>query len=364
MGEKLDKEAKAAINRQNAQKSTGPKTPEGKRISRCNALKHALTATLIIPIDAPGEPEGAYQKRLDFWLNDIKPQNVFEYSIVERACRSTWKLDRCARYEDAAAARRGMNGPEDPVDTKVHSNRKRAEETGGMLMFALQNKDLTERYGPPAHGTRPDTFDDAQRDANRLATFKEGVEWLINTWHEVLPLLPFPDGPPIEGAANVLEHAADRALRLLGVPTGTNPPAQNLHEAGLAELKRLEGLHREMSAQVHERIDADLCLFDDSPTAFLLIRYEAAAERGLYKAINELTRLRKNPELFPPSAEVKATAETVDKPEKTAENAAKPVTPRFRRFPLNEPDPRDCLNVELDPKYQLPKLPKSKKRRR
>ncbi len=35
---------KIAANRQNALKSTGPKTPQGKAYSRTNALKHGLFA--------------------------------------------------------------------------------------------------------------------------------------------------------------------------------------------------------------------------------------------------------------------------------------------------------------------------------
>ena len=41
--------ARLAANRLNAQKSTGPRTEEGKSRSRANALKHGLCASVVVP---------------------------------------------------------------------------------------------------------------------------------------------------------------------------------------------------------------------------------------------------------------------------------------------------------------------------
>ena len=44
--------ARINVNRRNAAKSTGPRTPEGKERSCANALKHGLCASVVVPEDA------------------------------------------------------------------------------------------------------------------------------------------------------------------------------------------------------------------------------------------------------------------------------------------------------------------------
>ena len=54
-------ERKKAANRANAQKSTGPKTAEGKARSRLNAVTHGLCAVVI---EIPGEDRELLEKRV------------------------------------------------------------------------------------------------------------------------------------------------------------------------------------------------------------------------------------------------------------------------------------------------------------
>src|SRR5436309_10526994 len=54
----MSSELKIEANRQNAQHSTGPSTPEGRAAVRLNGLKHGLCAeTIVVPGEDPAEFE-------------------------------------------------------------------------------------------------------------------------------------------------------------------------------------------------------------------------------------------------------------------------------------------------------------------
>src|SRR4051794_38051552 len=67
--------AKLAANRANAQKSTGPRTPDGKAASRLNALTHGLCAR--IPL-VPGEDPEERERRYGVWAAELKPHGEIE----------------------------------------------------------------------------------------------------------------------------------------------------------------------------------------------------------------------------------------------------------------------------------------------
>jgi hypothetical protein len=89
---------RAAINRENAQHSTGPVTLEGKARSSQNALKHGLSAkALLLPSDDPA----AFQRHLDTFLNEYQPQGPTEQQLVRTLANNSWQLDRVNRLEQA-----------------------------------------------------------------------------------------------------------------------------------------------------------------------------------------------------------------------------------------------------------------------
>jgi hypothetical protein len=48
-------------NRRNALKSTGPKTDAGKQVSRCNAVRHGLTAETVLSAFEDAEDYKAFE---------------------------------------------------------------------------------------------------------------------------------------------------------------------------------------------------------------------------------------------------------------------------------------------------------------
>jgi hypothetical protein len=89
-----------AARRANAQKCTGPRTPEGKSVARFNALKHGFFACDVVNpvLDGPARVE-EFNSILDALLEDFEPQSARERILVDEVAACCWRIRRLLRYE-------------------------------------------------------------------------------------------------------------------------------------------------------------------------------------------------------------------------------------------------------------------------
>ncbi len=101
---------KIEANRQNARKSTGPRSSRGKARSSRNAVKHGLLAGRIVLADHPDEDPREFAALLDGLSDDYKPRGMIEKMMVERLAVSFWRLRRAYRFEAEAIAQANQPG--------------------------------------------------------------------------------------------------------------------------------------------------------------------------------------------------------------------------------------------------------------
>ncbi|MDX2037596.1 MAG: hypothetical protein SFX72_13165 [Isosphaeraceae bacterium] len=92
-------EKQLLANRENAKRSTGPRTPEGKAVSRTNALRHGLCAE-VVPL--PDEDPVALEADRRAFVEEIAPRGRMARRYAEQAYADFLRLIRFERAEDAA----------------------------------------------------------------------------------------------------------------------------------------------------------------------------------------------------------------------------------------------------------------------
>ena len=85
-----------AANRRNASKSTGPITDEGKQRSRCNAVRHGLTAETVVGALEDAEDYRAFEAAI---TADYDAQSAVERELVLRLASLLWRLRRATTTE-------------------------------------------------------------------------------------------------------------------------------------------------------------------------------------------------------------------------------------------------------------------------
>ena len=83
-------------NRRNAIRSTGPRTEEGKRQTRRNAVRHGLCAETVIEIVEDIEDYRAFEAAV---IADYDAQTAVERELVLRLASLLWRLRRATAIE-------------------------------------------------------------------------------------------------------------------------------------------------------------------------------------------------------------------------------------------------------------------------
>jgi hypothetical protein len=89
-----------AARRANALKSTGPRAPEGKEISRLNAIKHGFFSSDVVNAVLDGHDRvEEFTTLLDALLEEYDPQSVRERILIDEVAACCWRIRRLLRYE-------------------------------------------------------------------------------------------------------------------------------------------------------------------------------------------------------------------------------------------------------------------------
>jgi hypothetical protein len=110
-------ESQIEANRKNAQKSTGPRTAEGKAAVSQNALKHGLFAHEAV---IHGESQEQYELHREALVAEWRPVGPTESMLAERIVSLAWRVRRAERMQNEAAdcmiLREMADGPDDDLD--------------------------------------------------------------------------------------------------------------------------------------------------------------------------------------------------------------------------------------------------------
>ena len=283
-----------AASRRNALKSTGPKSPEDRAASRMNALKPgwADEGDLL----APDKDAALVEHRAGVFARELGAVGEVGELLAHRAALLSVRMDKLGERQMLAVAA-------NKAEARARFDQERFDGIEGWI------NDLND----------PSTVRSALES---LEAIPEGVEYLILTWIGTLEAIRSGDNDQDKNIASA------RATVWLGLSDAeADASKQDQADRIGAEVARLR-LKAESLTAALEKVDAlreraaKMASFDPSPEATLAHRHEAAAERGMYRAMRAIAQIRREHHLGLPAILTAEPATT------SPVTGSKPVTPR------------------------------------
>ncbi len=283
-------EAQIKANKANCLKSCGPKTAEGKAISRQNGLKHGMTGEGIVMLEGDQQEIAGRVERL---TADMKPRTPNGVILILEMATLSVRMERGGQQELAALAMHVRHAIDDFDEERI--------DRANTLFEALG--------------------EDPRNNLRKLKKMPEGVDRLIDEWQDLrndLLIDPKPlwTADHLERAAHMTglktQHARGSQLGALsktfwgdfGTLADEEADIDEDLQSNLAKGQLIERIDAEIaSLQAHRKtLDFEMialdraqagerALFIDTKAAALARRYESEARRGFYKAYKEFQQI-------------------------------------------------------------------------
>ncbi len=164
--------AQISANKENSQKSTGPRTATGKKAVSQNAVKHGFFTREAVVRD---EDQAAFDLYREAMLGEMGPVGVMESSLAERVASLSWRLRRAERMQDQALK---MQLKSDMLDLVVRQVQWSYRQANGLPQEESQPKNDHMTLGRAA---RNDIA--SYRVLDRLLLYERRIE---NSMHKTM----------------------------------------------------------------------------------------------------------------------------------------------------------------------------------
>ena len=238
-------EKRLAANRLNSQKSTGPNTDRGKRMSSRNRTRHGILARTILVDD---EDRDRFADLLNSLTVDLRPQNDTQRGLVEKMAVASWRTKRVWAVEAAAIRHETRRQADSTVD----------EDPPTRTMKAMRNFSDNNRH-PDVWGRYETRYDRAYYKALATLTRMQNKENATRTH-----LTPLSSSQP-----QILEptlSAVEATTEPVGPTQGAVEPTENVGQDEILPAESISGRaarggvsHRATPATNHARTTHTQC---------------------------------------------------------------------------------------------------------
>jgi hypothetical protein len=268
-----------AANRRNAQKSTGPKTPNGRAVSKMNALKHGILSKEVVVhgrciMESDDEFADLHQRLWEHY----KPVGPVEEMLVDQIVTAHWRLRRALKAESGEIA------------LSVDEGQWKRSHRDPMLTTALWGI-----RGDPVFSMRDSALGNLFLE-NQLKEIRASVEKEGELTEAAVQSVIF-HGKPY----SLTKDLEELRLQLQQNPEGLEPSALRAKqkEQALAYINRklnfvsLDKSECEEREEKEEEAHQAAAVLPSPEVLDKIMRYETKLERQLYRAMNQLERLQR-----------------------------------------------------------------------